>query len=269
MRTKSLKLLSSLALIGSVLVLIGLVGVSSPNGRQDQLREQDSSPDRTIVGQLHRAKSTGVQVINIPGGHIWPQAIKNLDQMITDFKAVIAEPIEEQVYLADLNRLKTVYKFKIIEELSPGHPPSCAQCDSPPAVPDALLPLIPDEIVVAVPGGDITVDGIRLTYITNLTVDLATGSVAANTPVETWAPTDEAPIASQLVAKPKRFLLFLMMQSPVCGRIASPLAVSLVAADGRLGSVTHKPHMSKVLQEASIASLDDFKRYTRQVRALK
>src|SRR5262249_7871707 len=158
-------------------------------------------------------------------------------------------------------------KFRVLKYFSRQRLPECIQCGPVSPIPQELLPLNPDEITVGVPGGDITADGVRLLYKTNLTIDFSTGSVPATAPVDEWADLSSRglSVGHQYVSRPSRFVVFLVLNSPASGRIASTQGVSLVDGDDSLRPLAHGLHKTRVMDEAGISNLTDLQTYATRV----
>jgi hypothetical protein len=85
---------------------------------------------------------------------------EELDDKLTQYTVVVAQLVDKKSYTPDEAVIRTWNKFKVIETLSQG------LVKSPyfpwPPVPDQLLPLREDEILVHTHGGVVTTDGVEV-----------------------------------------------------------------------------------------------------------
>src|SRR5262249_9749247 len=147
-----------LASVGLVLALfgLGLRRVSSIS-KQEQLKEIEDATDKgSVAWHVRKAKVTGDKQITIPSEFGLPEQFTGLDDAMSRFKAILGEPIEKYTAAKD-ESLVTWYKFKVLEDLSSNGVKGCSSCGDSVNIPDELLPLESDEILVPQPGGVLTI----------------------------------------------------------------------------------------------------------------
>ena len=87
------------------------------------------------------------------------EKVTTLDQALSIYHVVIATPVASATNLVDRYHIFTWYRLKTLETLVPhlnAEVPSVS-------IPEALLPLKADEIVIHVPQGSLTINGVRIT----------------------------------------------------------------------------------------------------------
>jgi hypothetical protein len=87
------------------------------------------------------------------------EKISSLDEALSTYHVVIAIPVASVTQLVDSNHIYTWYKLKAVERLVPHPNPEVPTI----SIPQALLPVGADEIVIRVPQGTVTIDGVRVT----------------------------------------------------------------------------------------------------------
>ncbi|MEW6211946.1 MAG: hypothetical protein AB1631_26560 [Acidobacteriota bacterium] len=267
MRTKIVVLF----LIGFALSVIGFVHVFSKS-RQEELAELNVAKDRgSINWYIRKAKLLGEKRVALPAFTGIPADIQSLDEAMTRFRVVLAEPTEKYTHMAGEWTLLTWYKFKVLEDLSSNSFEQCAGCGSSADVPDDLLPLNPDEIIVPISGGVLTVDGILLTQPSGVGVDFSEGSSLANISedIMTFSSGVSVPQTHKRISEPKKFLLFL---SPTSQGMIGKLSLGSIGAFsidpvGQLIPLDRKPNLiSQALNRFHISSVDDLKVYRQHIQ---
>jgi hypothetical protein len=142
----------------------------------------------------------------------------DIDQALATYTVVLAKPVESRTYELTSNDLITWYKFRIIESLSTPKSPACPSCE-PTSAPTELLPLKPDEFLLAKNGGQLVIDGVEIEQ------------------VERDFPQYE---------EGKKYLLLLSMYpSGVATTAGGPLGVFLVNDDSTLSPINNRRHRIK------------------------
>ncbi len=120
-----------------------------------------STPVRpgTIQWYANKAKQQGETSITVPGPVGIPEQITSLDQALSTYHAFLGTPISAQTQLIDPYHVVTWYKIKIDETLI-AHPNPEVPAQT---LPTSLLPVASGEIVTYVPGGTVTMDGVKVT----------------------------------------------------------------------------------------------------------
>lgn len=161
-----MKIIFCLAL--GLVVLIGGAWIweakTSPSRQQSITGTQLSKNERIVLekhrNKLDRAKADGTNEIDLYTTAI-PFPIKSLQEIINEYSLVRVKVIDKEIAVGEESlSLTTWCKLAVIEVLHPQ-----AEMDSnflPQEIPDRLLPVRDSEAVVALTGGEITVDGVRI-----------------------------------------------------------------------------------------------------------
>lgn len=120
---------------------------------------QDKSRRRTIRRRAQQARANGQAEIDVPQSSGDYLTVSSLEQASNTHMAVIAEPLHMISKLEDDDEaIKSWYKFRIVEVLSEP-PPYPYSFGSPPG---ELSPLNKNEFAAYLPGGSLTVDGVKV-----------------------------------------------------------------------------------------------------------
>jgi hypothetical protein len=272
MRTK---LVLSL-IIGSVIFLVGFGyrNVSSIS-KQAQLKELDSAKDQgSVAWYVRKAKLTGESEIAIPGLTRCPPEVGDLNDALSKFRVVLAEPVERFTKV-DTVGLVTWYKFVILDDFSSNQfksPQGCSNCGNSSGdisyLPKELLPLKEGEIVVPHIGGELLIDGIRVVQPSGILIDFSTGLKIENYQLLSRKTYDE-PKAYKRVLNPRQFLLFLSMSnsSKVGSLSLLERGIFSHSPEGELEAVENLPDpIKKQLDELQINSLEKLKTYSQRMK---
>lgn len=153
--------------VGFILVLAGtnLIRVSSSRSKAQQLRELDNAEDKNSVGwRVRVAKVKGDKQAVLPTGNIdYADGVRTVDEALIHNEAIIASPIKEKSEVVDDDSIQTWYKVRVLENLSDKNVLRCADCvPSTLVVPQELLPLNKDEILILQSGGSVVVDSVQV-----------------------------------------------------------------------------------------------------------
>jgi hypothetical protein len=211
-----------LALVGFILVLLGanLIKVSSKS-KQEELKQLDRAEDKnTIAWYVRVAKAKGEKTVALPVEQSeYANGFETLDQALQYNEAIIGMPIEKRVVYTD-DSLRTWYKIKILEDLSDKNRLKCSDCTfNGLTVPQELLPLNTDEILMVLGGGSATIDGVQVTY--------------------------DDPLYPQFQLSKKYFLFFQTDQSRQIGLIRMGPTGVYTIGDDKLSPVNENPHPIK------------------------
>lgn len=157
-----------LIVISFLLVLVGIgVKTISQIPRQEserrttELEEREKRDSLTIKERVELAKIRGKKQIVAPGFvslHPVAATPEEIEQLLPRYTIVLAESVEEFGYLIDPRTIMSWYRFRIIDVLSQAPP---QQTFAVRQVPDQLLPIKEDELLVPTAGGSATLDGGR------------------------------------------------------------------------------------------------------------
>lgn len=174
----------------------------------------------TLKWYAQQARDKGEQQAVIPAPLVNYAGSDSMEEALSYYSIVIAEPIEERTYIHNSDEILTWYKFKIVETLSQKTAPPCSPCLSYIDPPNELLPLNADEFLVAKYGGTVMVDDMKVTM-----KDL-------NYP----------PFSIS-----KRYLLLVSIKSSGDAAIGGgPMGVFTVGDNGALESINKKPDPIKL-----------------------
>lgn len=200
---------------------------------------QTTSAGSRLSSYVQEAKSKGRTQFTIPPPFVeYVTNVRSLQSALKYYTVVIATPIEKITVATDDGEIRTWYKLEISESLTPKKHTPCSDCAPPGLLPRNLLPLNPNQILVAERGGSLTVEGVRLDMRPEFNFSLS-----------------------------ESYLLFLQEdESGLFGRImVGPDAVFKVAPDQTLVEVTHGPHsLKKIVKEQYRSRLHDLRAAARQ-----
>lgn len=197
-------------------------------------RAQSEDPLREYVD---RAKASGQSRIIKPAPLVeYVTHVKSLENALKHYRLVVARPVDKRSLANERGEIWTWFKLQITESITPKKYSPCADCPAPANVPANLLPLNPDEILVAGRGGSVTVEGVEIV-----------------TPDEFDFQMSDP------------YLLFLEEdQLGLFGRImVGPAAVFRVNPDESLAAINERPHSLKKIIKGQ------FKDSLKELRAAK
>lgn len=152
-------------LVTFVAATMGIIRISS-RSNQDQLSELETAKERgSIRWKAQAAKLKGEQQIVLPGPIAdYATSVNSIDEVLSHFGVIVAQPVDKKSYVYDADEIRTWYKFKILENLSEKQLPRCASCALPAGrLPQEMLPLNTQEILIETYGGTVDIDGINVT----------------------------------------------------------------------------------------------------------
>lgn len=135
-----------------------------PGERIKQLEQAEKKSQLSIPGAVELAKARGERRVVIQGLPTLYLKLagssEELDGRLSDYTVVIGKLVDQAGYKADDAVIRTWNKFKVVDNLSQGStgPPYFPW----PPVPDRLLPLKEDEILVHTHGGVVNLDGVEV-----------------------------------------------------------------------------------------------------------
>jgi hypothetical protein len=254
---------------------IGFKNVSSKS-KPEQLKELDYAEDQgSLKWHLRRAKLTGEKEVTLPGFSRCFAEVKDLNQALAHYRVISSIPVERCV-TTDTWGLVTWYKFKIIDDLSSERLQECSVCgdasNEADYLPAVLLPLEPDEILIPHMGGDVIMEGVRVTQPSSLYWDFATGSKIE--PSYLKPPLSQAvelSQAHQYLSNTKPFLLFVSASKSgkVAGLSLGERGIFSFDSNNEIEAISAPDtyHMIKAdLERLKINSAEKLKTYAQQIR---
>ena len=153
----------------SALVLgIALAGLNDLHGQQAA-----EPPESDLQRQIREAKEQGLEKIDLGLTITEPGFIRSLDVAVDNYDIIIATAAGRDVVLydGDYARITTWYKFRtnrfIVRQKDRLTHRSSRMAKRPLSsfqLPPSLLPLAPQEFLLGMPGGTVSVDGISLKH---------------------------------------------------------------------------------------------------------
>jgi hypothetical protein len=206
--------------ICGVVMTVATVGTISKSKRDAQIRQQldalEKAEDRgTIHWYVRRAKLQRQKrvVLRTPIGE--HQEVRNFEEAIRSNGIILAELLEKRSYALS-DDIMTWYRFKVVETLTRSIP-SCPSCPFPlEIVPEEMLPMNPDELLIPRSGGEIESDGVKVEMVD--------------------------PEIREFVLS-KRYILFIQSESPRLAAIRiGPDGVFSVEGDEKLIPLSNHPY---------------------------
>lgn len=140
------------------MIMLGVITAAAAWSGQSSSGTSAAEPG-SIRWHAQRAQQQGTTSITIPAPRGMFEKISSLDQALSTYHVVVGMPIASVTQVLDNNHVYTWYKLRILESLV-SHPNPEVPAVS---IPEALLPVKANEIIVHVPQGTVTVDGVRIT----------------------------------------------------------------------------------------------------------
>jgi hypothetical protein len=149
-----------LAVIVPVVVALQPASNAYHKHRQQHLGRQQNEDPTTLRARIKRGRQANSKKVVLQGAKGWYEEIHSLDQALSKYSVVVAEPVEKRSLTLDPWRITTFYTFRVVKNLSQK---DLSDCCVPKGLPAELPPLSENEIYVRVGGGTITIDGIEVT----------------------------------------------------------------------------------------------------------
>jgi hypothetical protein len=148
-----------LGFIAAIIVLYSLFSLS----QQSRIDALEKSKDRGKINwYVEMARAKGQSEIAFGSSLVDYAVSSNLDEALANHDLVLAEVLSSQSFSAATDTdIRTWYKLKLIETLST-HTVACVTCLDPSDPPSELLPLNQGEFLVSQPGGQVSIDGIKV-----------------------------------------------------------------------------------------------------------
>ncbi len=150
-----------------ILTLILISAVAGSLGAKSLMSQQQSSASKStelhgsIRERVQQAKAKGQQEIIKPTPIPLLAVVDDLNDALSNFTAVVAEPVGKVTSMGDANNLVTMYKFKVLERLS-SVTPGCYKCLASIDPPNELIPINEDEFIAPMSGGTMVIDGVKV-----------------------------------------------------------------------------------------------------------
>lgn len=166
--------LIALALVVLCTVIIGLFRVSSRSQQEEIKRLQDAPDKGTVAWRARLAKAEGKRRVVLNSLLVeYGTEVSGLDDALKYLGAVVAQPIDRQTVISSTNELyrdneiRTWYKFRILQNYSGEPLPKCTSCGSYDSnrIPQNMLPLNSDEILIETYGGTVEIDGVEISVV--------------------------------------------------------------------------------------------------------
>lgn len=151
-----------------ILIGVGVIKTATQNKKgitQQQtaeLEEKDKRGNLKFKERVQLAKARGQQQIIIPSvTNLYPifQSEDGLDENLSRYTVVTAQPLKKISYIDPSGAIRSWYKFRVIDFFSQTQP---LQSFVSRTIPEELLPIKDNEIVVPKDGGTVKVEGIEI-----------------------------------------------------------------------------------------------------------
>lgn len=235
--------------IAAALAAVAVAGVitasTTMRQRQEVVDLQNANDAGTVDWYARVAKAKGTTLIVKPGpdGVEFADGIKNLGEAASYYHILVAQPVEKRSFLErqqvlgrNYDRIRTWYRFRVIENVGRQELRQCADCPASDFVPAEMLPVQPDEFLIPVGGGTLLVDGVEVFTPPIFDFDLY-----------------------------QQYLLFVRMREPgTWGKISvGPGGVFTVNPDKTVTPVNEKEHSLKDILKEYKNSVKELKKATK------
>lgn len=268
-----------LSLVISLYFLIVLLFIGGfTKSKRAQLKALENAPDKGQCSwYIRQAKIKGEKEVGLPGWIVCPPDVLDLNDALSQFRVIIAKPIERYSAFDTSWGIVTWNKFKVIEDLSSRRMDKekqygCCGCDNDSdctaSFPAALLPLESDEILLPHIGGNLLIDGIKVIQPSVIPVDFATGTELENMLMRIpTGDTPEARQAHQRLENTDQYLLFAYISKfGKTGNLSGGRGIFSLNAAGELRPLgTMFNIINPWLVNLQINSLDKLKTYIEQM----
>ena len=155
------------------LMALGIVGLGSDTaisqgrteGTQAEINGDRAARPGTLSWRARTAKANGKDRLSLREPEGFPPVVTSLDQALADYSVLLVQPVATQTVVDD-SRIYTWYKGKVVDAFSKRPPaPVELSLDKLPKemIPQQLLPLLRDEVLVLRHGGTVTVEQVTIT----------------------------------------------------------------------------------------------------------
>src|SRR6266404_3701141 len=133
----------SIIVVASI-VLLGL------GGKLYQSSSEEWKNRHSLESVARRTKGEGKNQVVIPGPIVeYPGFNMDLQEALQYYGVIVAEPVESKTYVADVDHIRTWYRFNIKEILHVRPPLICDTCPKLGEPPAEMLPVAQGELVVS------------------------------------------------------------------------------------------------------------------------
>ncbi len=173
MRRTTVSLMVLLVVVGLVVVITSYSGSQGTTPQKiKQLEEKQKRQKLSLAESAQLAKARGEKSVVVSGvATLYPSASapEELNEALPEYAVFVAEPIQEKSYLsswphaggeAPSELITSWYKFRILDVVSEGRPHKSFAVRQ---IPEELLPVGKDEVLVPKEGGTVVIDGVEVT----------------------------------------------------------------------------------------------------------
>ena len=154
---------AAIILVALILAVAAVIAIKNPPVRALFIRPQEpSATPGTLDWYAQQAQEVGATTYEFQASNVEYVHPSTLDEVLSEFSFVIAQPIEIRSYASDNSDIESWIKFRVIETLSLKTVPQCPTCPTEPTPPNDMLPLQANEILASKVGGILTHNGIEL-----------------------------------------------------------------------------------------------------------
>jgi hypothetical protein len=131
--------------------------------KQRELDALEQSPDHNKISwHVKKAKLKGEKQVTLSPFRVdYPGGGSDLPEALSYFSVAVVQPVASVTGTVNDYSVTTWYKLKILEYLSKRDTP-CITCPTLEQVPQSLLPINQDEVVLNMAGGSYLIDGVNV-----------------------------------------------------------------------------------------------------------
>ena len=142
--------------LGLAVLVIGFFSFS-----QQSIDALDKSKDKgKLTWHVEMARAKGEKEVLIGSSLVRYSVPRTFAEALQSFDVVVAEVVESRSFPGETD-IKTWHRFRLLETLST-HRVQCTTCPDIPEPPTEMLPLSPDEFLLAQLGGEVSIDGVKI-----------------------------------------------------------------------------------------------------------
>lgn len=173
---KSKGISMKILVILTIAIILSLVGISLNIFKGQQAKGQESHASKLarlkdeklpLEDRIGTAKEIGVNELRLALPIVEYEYVENVDDAIKRSDVITAQPIESFSKHVSGTKIITWYKFRILERIARRTIPPC--CDIPATIPQELLPLGENELLVPIVGGKLVIEGMTVNQSSHLT----------------------------------------------------------------------------------------------------
>jgi hypothetical protein len=150
--------------VAAILLLLGATTISTTR-KQGRPDESERSQERgTLTWFAKRANARGERrAVKAAPLTSYVTDVKDIDEVASNYHLAVVLPVKSTAVAKNDSLILTWYKLKVVEDLSRQKISRCSACPLPVSIPQDMLPVLPDELLVTKFGGTVSIDGVEVT----------------------------------------------------------------------------------------------------------